>query len=148
MNFFRTVFFRSGMIALLCIAAPFAFARERVEVLPGTPSIETGWVEHVETCTLEDGSHVRDQLWSKHDDDFRLHSSLFVDGVLVRVMHQTTINVVAATNTTIYVSDMRGAWTRYDSSLGELDHARTDLAAILGARGIARDLFDGCRYIR
>jgi hypothetical protein len=95
----------------------------------------------------ENGTLLVEEFWSMHDDDFRTHTISLVNGEPVRIVLQTTFNVIAVTNTIMYIKQANGKWSRYDSARNEIDLAERDLMNMLRERNISRDAFAQCRSV-
>jgi hypothetical protein len=114
---------------------------------PPVPNEASGWTRRVHECVQENGTLIAEEFWSMHDDDFRTHTISLVNGEPVRVALQTTFNVIAVTNTIMYIKQTDGKWGRYDSARNELDLAERNLTKILRERNVSRDAFMQCRSV-
>jgi hypothetical protein len=115
---------------------------------PPPPNEASGWTRRAHDCVQENGTLLVEEFWSMHDDDFRTHTISLVNGEPVRVLLQTTFNVIAVTNTIVYIKQTDGKWGRYDSARNELDLAERDLIKILHERNVSRDAFTQCRSMK
>lgn len=136
------------LFSLLFAVPHVAFSGEKLRsivVPPAQPTEASGWTRHVYDCVEGNGTLLAEEFWSLHDDDFRTHTISLVNGEPVRIVLQTTFNVIAVTNTIVYIKQTDGKWNRYDSARNELDLAERNFMNILRERNIARDAFAQCR---